>query len=77
MATFAMLCGLMGSTAVVHADDEPLPDMELLEYLGSWDGSDEDWMALAAEAIEQVAAEDEETAPASAADDTVETDDES
>ena len=35
----ALLCG----TAVLAADDE-LPDAEFLEYLGSWDASDEEWL---------------------------------
>jgi len=26
------------------AADEPLPDAAFLEYLGSWEGSDEDWL---------------------------------
>lgn len=40
----AGLCVLMilGS-AVVTADDE-LPDMELLEYLGMWEESDDEWL---------------------------------
>jgi hypothetical protein len=28
----------------VLAADEPLPDAAFLEYLGSWEGSDEDWL---------------------------------
>lgn len=29
-----------------YADEEP-PDMEFLEYLGSWEEDDQDWVALA------------------------------
>jgi len=36
-----LFCGL-----VLAADDE-LPDMEFLEYLGSWDESDEEWLIFA------------------------------
>jgi hypothetical protein len=73
----AVLCGLSGVSGQALADDEPQPDMALLEYLGSWEGSDEDWMVVAAEAVEHVAAEDEETDPAIADDEAVENDDES
>ena len=33
------------SVAVVA--DEELPEIEFLEYLGSWDESDEDWLTVA------------------------------
>ncbi len=39
----AVLWGLFGCSGVVVADDEQ-PDMEFLEYLGSWEESDEDWL---------------------------------
>lgn len=39
----AVLWGLFGCSGVVMADDEQ-PDMEFLEYLGSWEESDEDWL---------------------------------
>ena len=29
------------------ADEEPQPDLELLAYLGSWLGDDEEWVAIA------------------------------
>ncbi len=76
----AVLCGLFGCGAVIAADEEAMPDMEFLEfleYLGSWEGSDEDWVLLAAEAVEQVAAEQKRTDPASKEEESVETDDES
>jgi hypothetical protein len=44
----AILWGLLGCTGVVTADDEVMPDIEFLEYLGSWEESDEDWVVLAA-----------------------------
>ena len=37
-ATFLGLCSL-----AVLADEEP-PEIEFLEYLGMWQGSDEDWV---------------------------------
>jgi hypothetical protein len=73
----AILWGLFACTGIVAADDEVAPDMEFLEYLGLWEESDEDWVVLAAEAVEQVATEDERTDPASKEKESVETDDES
>ena len=34
---------LLGSSVALAADEE-LPDVEFLEYLGSWDESDEEWL---------------------------------
>ena len=73
----AVLWGLLGCSGVVAADDEVMPDMEFLEYLGLWEESDEDWVLLAAEAVEQVASENLRTDPASKEEESVETDDES
>ncbi len=73
----AVLCGLFACNCAVAADDEVMPDMEFLEYLGSWEDSDEDWVVLAAEAVEQVASEDERTDPAAKKEESVEIDDES
>lgn len=33
------------------AAEEEIPDMEFLEYLGSWEGSDEDWPMFTAATI--------------------------
>lgn len=30
-----------------EAADEPAPDIAFIEYLGSWEEDDEDWLALA------------------------------
>ena len=73
----AILWGLLGCSGVVSANDDVMPDMDFLEYLGSWEESDEDWVVLAAEAVEQVASEVERTDPASQEEESVETDDES
>jgi hypothetical protein len=56
-----ILCVLAGS-GVVLADEEPAPDLEFLEYLGSWEDSDEDWVLLAAEVVEQKEIEDKDEA---------------
>ncbi len=73
----AVLWGLFACSGTVAADDDVMPDMEFLEYLGSWEESDEDWVLLAAEAVEQVATEDKRTDPASKEEESVENDDES
>lgn len=37
---------LLGTAGMVAADEE-LPEMDFLEYLGMWEESDEEWLALA------------------------------
>ena len=73
----AVLCGLFACSGTVAADDDVMPDMEFLEYLGSWEESDEDWVLLAAEAVEQVASEAKRTDSAAKEEESVENDDES
>ena len=36
----------MGSSGLVCADGNDVPEMEFLEYLGMWEESDEDWLIL-------------------------------
>jgi hypothetical protein len=52
----AVLLGLFGCSGVVIADDEQ-PDLEFLEYLGSWEESDEDWLLFDGMENEPVAAD--------------------
>ena len=40
----AAIVGMLLGCSLVLAADEELPDMEFLEYLGSWEESDEDWL---------------------------------
>lgn len=60
-----LLCGIALSTstsAIAEPEtEEPLPEMELLEYLGMWETSDEDWLLLN---DEEVARKDERSDPA-------------
>ncbi len=54
-----VLTVLATSTGAVRAEDETerpgepladeMPDMEFLEYLGSWESSDEEWILFAGE----------------------------
>jgi hypothetical protein len=71
----AMVFGLVlcGSGAV-YAAEEDVPDIELLEYLGMWEESDEDWLIL----NEAMTADLEEGGdPAPQGEESVEKDDES
>ena len=66
-----LFCGL-----ALAADDE-IPDMAFLEYLGSWEESDEEWLIFA-DAGEVEDAEDEERSdPVPQGNESTETDDES
>lgn len=73
----ALLWGLLGCTGLVAADDEAMPDIEFLEYLGSWEESDADWVLFSEVDAGQVAADSKRTDPVSKDEESVETDDES
>ncbi len=60
----ALLCGLFGYGGVALADEQEVPDLEFLEYLGSWDESDEDWVLFTNDGDEQESSEDEQRQPA-------------
>ncbi len=73
----AVLWGLFGCSGVVVADDEQ-PDMEFLEYLGSWQESDEDWLLLNDPDREAVVADEiKRSEPVPQGKESTETDDES
>lgn len=44
LARQAALAGILLACSLVLAADEELPDLDFLEYLGSWEESDEDWL---------------------------------
>jgi len=70
----AMVFGLVLCGGVVCAAEEELPDIELLEYLGMWEESDEVWLIL----DEVITADNEEQGdPAPEGEESVENDDES
>ena len=58
----AIVCGLFACSYTAQAADDEQPDMEFLEYLGSWEESDEDWL-LMNEALREVANEEERSDP--------------
>ena len=45
----AVVWGLMICGGVSQADDEEAPDLDFLEYLGSWEETDETWLILSAD----------------------------
>ena len=59
LASFAALAGLLG-VGVATADEEATPDLEFLEYLGSWEASEEDWVIFTAAMEEQEASQDQD-----------------
>jgi hypothetical protein len=54
----ALIGLLVGCSGMVIAQDAKAPDLEFLEYLGSWEESDEDWVALATDAVQQALEEE-------------------
>ncbi len=72
----AALWGLLACVGVVAADDEAMPDIEFLEYLGSWEESDADWVLFSEVETEQLASDTKRTDPVSKDEESVETDDE-
>ncbi len=59
LASFAALAGLLGAGAA-SADEEATPDLEFLEYLGSWEASEEDWVIFTAAMEEPEASQDKD-----------------
>jgi len=73
----AVIWGLIGCSGVVVADDEQ-PDLEFLEYLGSWEESDADWLLFDDAERNAVAADGKKRAdPAPAGEESTESEDES
>ena len=55
-----VLLGLASGSGCVLAVEEPLPDAAFLEYLGSWEGSEEDWVLFDNAASDPAESGDEE-----------------
>ncbi len=70
----AIASALVLSGGLLLAEELEQPDAEFLEYLGLWEGSDEDWLIF----DEPVVAEtDERSDPAPEGEESTETEDES
>lgn len=70
----ALACGLLGQGGAL-ADE--MPDMEFLEYLGSWEGSDEDWLMVNdADYVREDRLDDERSDPAPTGEESTESEDE-
>ncbi len=67
---------LLGVCGLVLAADEELPAAEFLEYLGSWEESDEVWLVFDKLDELVVAESDERSDPAPQGKESTETDDE-
>ena len=57
-ARTTLLWSFMGCVPLVLAADDIQPDLELLEYLGSWEESDEDWLLFSDETDPKVFVDD-------------------
>ena len=67
-----VICSLLLCSATAATEDD-VPEVELLEYLGMWEESDEDWLLFE----DAVAAETEERSdPAPQGEESMENDDE-
>jgi hypothetical protein len=64
VATLAVVVGAVAGAV----DPMEIPDQEMLEFLGSWEAEDEDWLAMSMEELtleeEQAEADDEAAAEA-------------
>jgi hypothetical protein len=56
----ALLAALGLAVWPAAAADDPLPDAAFLEYLGSWEGTDEDWLLFEDAVRDRAAGTDEE-----------------
>lgn len=69
----AVICGLLGGGM---ATAEDAPELEFLEYLGSWEESDEDWLLFKAVDSEPVNAPKKRIDPAPTSEESTEIEDE-
>ncbi len=68
---------LLGICGAVLAADNELPDGEFLEYLGSWEESDEEWLMFNQDDERVAADSDKRVDPAPRGEESTENDDES
>jgi hypothetical protein len=74
----AIICGSLGLSGAAIADEPEAPDLAFLEYLGSWEESDEDWIIFSEQESEQTPSDNKgkETDPAPREEKVAEVDDE-
>lgn len=60
----AVLWGLFATTGILLADEAAAPDLDFLEYLGSWEEGEEDWVLFASEETNPDTKNDEGQDPA-------------
>lgn len=76
-ASRALLSGVLllgAGLAIAGEEDEDSPDMEFLEYLGSWEELDEEWLMFEGPVTAEL---DERSDPAPEGEEPTETEDES
>jgi len=69
-----LLCASAGVLAQTGEEDEELPDIEFLEFLGLWEETDDEWLLLDED---EVADNDERSDPVPEGKESTETEDES
>lgn len=77
LARQVVLTGLLMlgcSLAAAKEGNEETPDMEFLEYLGYWEGSDEEWLIFEESELSEL---DERSDPVPQGEESTETEDES
>ncbi len=67
---------LLGVCGMVLAADDELPEAEFIEYLGSWEESDEEWLIFVLNGEQMTADSDERIDPAPRGEESTEKDDE-
>lgn len=72
-----LACCLFGLGSSASASDDELPEVEFLEYLGSWDESDEDWLLVSdVKRVREEIMKDEGSDPAPKGEESMENEDE-
>jgi len=69
----SLCCISLCALSSVGAEEEEVPDMEFLEYLGLWEESDEEWLLLDEDSV---ADNEERSDPVPEGEESTETEDE-
>jgi hypothetical protein len=60
-ALLALGCGRLAGAQAQQAGQEPAPDLDFLEYLGTWAEEDDEWLAIEEWREDEIAESDEDT----------------